>query len=145
MDRLSFFRGNRERAARLQLFPGRFPPPFPFPFTEKIWNHPFADLLRGRFSIEAFQNVSNQRNRIVFGQFLGRREIACLAREKMFRRNYGEIFGGVLQLHRVPLFAGEIDHDLIEKKIPFGDTTEPPTFVQAKRPGLERIELLSCF
>jgi len=72
-------------------------------------------------------------------------EIACLAREKMFRRNYDQIFGGVLQLHRVPLFAGEIDHDLIEKEIPFGDATEPPTFVQARRPRLERIELLSCF
>jgi len=88
---------------------------------------------------------TNQCDRIVFGEFFSRGEIGCLAREKMFRRNYGKIFGGVLQLHRVPLFAGEIDHDLIEQKIPLGDATESPTFVQAKRPRLERIELLSCF
>src|SRR5438477_10745841 len=123
----------------------RFPPALPFRFRKQIGNHPFADLLRGCLSIEAFKNVSNDRDRVIFGQLFGRGEIACLARQKMSRWNNGQIVGGVLELHRVTFFAGEIDHDLIEQQIPLRDPAKSPTLVQTKRPRLERVQFLGCF
>ena len=60
----------------------------------------------------------------------------------MFRRNDGKIFGRVSQLHRVRLFPGEIDQDLIEKKVPLCDAAEAPALVQTKRAGLQFLELI---
>src|SRR6266568_1727932 len=145
LNRLRLFCGNRECAAAFQLFASRFPPAFPFGFIKKIGNHPFADLLRGCLSIEAFQNVPDKRDRVIFGQLFGCGEVACLAREKMFRRNNGQILGGVLELHRVGFFAGKIDQDLIEKKIPLCDPAKAPALVQTKRARLERVQFLGRF
>ena len=60
----------------------------------------------------------------------------------MFRRDDGEILGGVGQLHSVRLFSRKIDQDLIEEKIPFGHAAEAPTFVETKRSGFEFFELI---
>ena len=71
-------------------------------------------------------------DRIALELVLDCRQIVRFPREKMFRRNHGEIFGRVLQLHRVALFSLKIDHDLIEEKIPLRHPPEPPAFVQTK-------------
>ena len=63
----------------------------------------------------------------------------------MFRRNEGKIFSRVLQLHRVTFLSGEIDHDLIQKKAPFCDAPESPTFMQTKRPRFELVEFFGRF
>src|SRR5439155_1340781 len=144
-NRVRLSGGKRECAAAFQRFGSRFPPAFPFGFIKKIGNHPFADLLRGCLPIEAFQNVPDKRDRVIFGQLFGCGEVACLAREKMFRRNNGQVLGGVLELHRVGFFAGKIDQDLIEKKIPLCDPAKPPTLVQTERARFERVQFLGRF
>src|SRR5260370_25836235 len=145
LNRLRLLCANREYAAAFQLFASRFPPAFPFGFIKKIGNHPCADLLRGCLSIEAFQNVPDKRDRVIFGRLFGCGEVACIAREKMFRRNNGQILSGVLELHRVGFFAGKLDQDLIEKKIPLRDPAKPPALVEAKRARLERVQFLGRF
>src|SRR4029077_5736431 len=60
-------------------------------------------------------------------------------------RDDREIFGRVLQLHRVTFFAGEIDQDLVEKNIPLRHASESPALVQAKRARLERVQFLGRF
>ncbi len=42
-------------------------------------------------------------------------------------------------------FAGKIDQDLIEKKIPLRDPAKPPALVEAKRARLERVQFLGRF
>jgi len=39
-------------------------------------------------------------------------------------------------------FAGKIDQDLVEEKIPLGDTAEAPAFVKTKRTRPELFELI---
>ena len=102
-------------------------------------------MLEGRFPARAFQNITNQRGRIFLRQFFDRGEIACLARKKMLRRNHAKVVRRVLQLHWVRFFAREIDHDLIEKKIPLGDPAKSPAFVQTKCGRFKFIELFGCF
>src|SRR5262245_54462003 len=145
LDRIGLFRWNRKRAARFHLFARGFPPLFPFYFGKQIGDHPIADLLGGRVPLEAFQNISDNRRRLVFGQFLRSAEIAGLAREKMFWRNDSEIVGGVLQLHGVTLFAWEIDQDLVKQEVPLGDPAKSPALVQAKGAGLERVQFFGRF
>ena len=50
----------------------------------------------------------------------------------MLGRDRREIIGRILQLHRVSLLLLEVDQDLVEEKIPFGDAAEAPAFVKAK-------------
>src|SRR5437660_7652406 len=145
LDWLRFFRGNRKGAARFQLLLGRFPPAFPFRLGENVADEPVANLLRAGLPIEAFQNVSNDSDRIFFRQILYRAEIARLACEKMFLGNNGEIVRCILELHRMRFFPTEIDDDLIEEEVPLGHAAETPTFVQAKRARLEFIELIGGF
>jgi hypothetical protein len=42
----------------------------------------------------------------------------------------------------VGFFAGKIDQDLIEKKIPLRDPAKPPALVKAKRARLECVQFL---
>ncbi len=60
----------------------------------------------------------------------------------MLRRDDGEIFGRVGQLHAVRLLAREIDQDLIEEKIPLGHAAEAPALVQTEGAGLQFFELI---
>ena len=145
LNRLSLFRWNRKPAAAFHLSPRRFPPLFPFRFAEKIGHHPVADLLRSRVAFEAFQDISNNRDRIFFGQFFRSFAVARFAREEMLRRNDDEIFRGVLELHRMTFFRCKVDHHLIQKQVPLGDSAKSPTLVQAKSAGLQRVEFFRRF
>src|SRR5437899_7409002 len=53
-----------------------------------------------------------------------------------------QIIGRVGELHWMRFFAGKIDQDLVEEKVPLGDTAEAPAFVKTKRAGPELFELI---
>ena len=72
LDRVGFLRRNRKHAARFHLFSGGVPPAFPFHVGKEVGDHPFANLLSGCSSLKAFQNVSHDCHRVVFGELLHR-------------------------------------------------------------------------
>ena len=74
-------------------------------------------------------------------QLLDRGEIGRLAGEEMLRRERLQVIRRVGQLHGVPLFRLEIDHDLVQEEVPLRHPAEAPAFVQAIGAGLEFLEL----
>jgi hypothetical protein len=136
LNGIVFFRRYGKNAACLQRFLRRFPPAFPFRLSENITHKPFTDLLRRGFTVQAFKNISHHGRRIFSCQIFDRRQIGRFTCEEVFRRQRRDILGRVLGLHRMRLFPGKINYDLVEQQIPFAHATESPAFMQAKCAGL---------
>src|SRR5262249_38743918 len=62
--------------------------------------------------------------------------------KKMVGGNHGQIVCGVLELHRMSLFAGKIDDDLVEQQVPVGYPAKTPALVQTKCARLELVQVL---
>src|SRR5205807_3875945 len=91
---------------------------------------------------EALEDIAHDGGRIALQQFLDCRQIRRLASEKMLGAERGQIIGRVAELHGMRFLGGEIDQDLVEKKIPLGHAAEPPAFVEAKRARPQQFELV---
>src|SRR4029077_7183777 len=113
-----------------------------FRFGEQIPNQPLADLLRCRFASETLENISHQRRRSFLSQLFRSLAVGRFPRQKVIRRDQGEVVSRILQLHRVSLFAGKIDNDLIEQKVPLADPPKAPALMKAKSARLELIQSL---
>ena len=143
LDRLGLLRRQMKKAVLLQRFRRRAPPAFPFRFVKQIADHHLADLLDGRGTANALENIAHDRRRIALQQFLYSREVRRFPRQKMFGRKRGQIIRCVSKLHRMRFFAGKIDDDLVEKQVPIGHPAESPAFMQTKIARLKLFELLS--
>ena len=119
----------RKSAARLERLLRGFPPAFPFRFGKNVADQPFTDLCDVRVAAKTFENISHNCCWFLPGKCFDRHQVACLAGQKVFGWKGRKIFRRVLDLHGMRLLAGEIDHDLIEEKIPLGHATESPAFV----------------